>query len=325
MIFNLSLEQYGQNPTLMMGAIIFTLLLIAQITVQALTISKPHQDWRELKLRIRSWWIMVGFFFFSLIIHPNASLFLFGFLSFMALKEYFSLIHTRLSDHRALLWSYLAIPIQYYWIYIEWRAMVMIFIPVYMFLLIPFRLILAGETQGIINAMARIQWGLIAFVYCISHVASLLTLPANDVVTGGGRSLVLYLVFLTEINDVAQYLWGKTLGGKIFKEKIAPKVSPNKTWEGFLGGLFSTMTLAPCLSFLTGFPLPYAIASGFIIGVGGFIGDLVMSAVKRDSGVKDSSQLIPGHGGMLDRIDSLAYTAPLFYHFTNYFFFRVPW
>lgn len=309
------------NTTLLMGAIIFGLLVIAQLTVQLLALQKPHQDWTELKLRIRSWWIMVGFFFFSLIIHPNASLFLFAFLSFMALKEYFSLIHTRLSDHRALLWSYLAIPIQYYWIYIEWRAMVMIFIPVYMFLFIPFRLILAGETQGIINAMARIQWGLIAFIYCISHVASLLTLPETEVITGGGRSLVLYLVFLTEINDVAQYMWGKTLG----KRKISPRVSPNKTWEGFLGGLITTMALAPCLSFLSGLPLNFAIASGFIIGVGGFVGDLVMSAVKRDSGVKDSSQLIPGHGGMLDRIDSLAYTAPLFYHFMNYFFYRVPW
>ncbi len=311
----------ASDSVLLMGFIIFIVLVMAQVVVQFLKAFQPTQDLSELALRIRSWWVMVGFFFLSLMIHADIALLLFGFLSFMALKEYFSMIHTRLSDHWALLWSYLAIPVQYLLIYSQWRAMVMIFIPVYMFLFIPFRLILAGETQGIINSMARMQWGLMAFVYSISHVASLLTLPATEQITGGGKALVLYLVVLTQFNDVAQYCWGKLLG----KTPIAPRVSPNKTWEGFIGGLLTTMVLAPLLSFLSGFPVQYGFAAGFIIGSSGFVGDLVMSAVKRDVGVKDSSQLIPGHGGVLDRIDSLTYTAPLFFHFTNFFFYRVPW
>jgi phosphatidate cytidylyltransferase len=321
---------FRQEPTIQMGLVVLGLLVIASGLVRFLKGRLAESQYNELFQRIRSWWIMAGFFFFSLLIHPQASLFMFAFLSFMALKEYFTLIHTRLEDRRALFWAFMAIPIQYYLIFIMWRAMVVLFIPVYMFLFIPFRLLLTGQTKGIVDSMARIQWGLMAFVFCISHIAFLMTmppLPAGEFdgapmgIPGGGRALVLYLVFLTEINDVAQYVWGKLFG----KHKITPTISPNKTWEGFLGGMATTMLLALALSFLSGFNPGYSLAAGFIISFSGFIGDLVISAVKRDIGVKDTGTLIPGHGGMLDRIDSLAYAAPLFFHFTNYFFYRIPW
>jgi phosphatidate cytidylyltransferase len=192
-----------------------------------------------------------------------------------------------------------------------------IFIPVYMFLFLPFRLVLVGKPQGMVRSLATIHWGLIAFVFCLSHVAFLLTLPATPTIPGGGKALVLYLVFLTEINDVAQYIWGKSFG----KRPIAPTISPKKTLEGFLGGVLTTLTLAVALRFVTGFDVWMALAAGGIISLSGFIGDLVISCVKRDVGVKDASQLIPGHGGVLDRVDSLTYTAPLFFHFTAYNFY----
>ena len=127
--------------------------------------------------------------------------------------------------------------------------------------------------------------------------------------------MVLYLVFLTQFNDVAQFLWGKTLG----RHKVVPSVSPGKTVEGLLGGLGTTIVLAVVLApHLTPFTIGWAAWAGVIIGLSGFIGDVVISALKRDLGVKDSGDLLPGHGGILDRIDSLTYTAPLFFHFVYY-------
>jgi phosphatidate cytidylyltransferase len=159
-----------------------------------------------------------------------------------------------------------------------------------------------------------------AFVFCMSHLAYLLNLPAISTVPGGGKALVLYLVFLTEINDVAQYTWGKLFG----KTAIVPMISPKKTLAGLVGGVLTTTVLAIVLRFLSGFDLLFAVASGLLIALSGFIGDLVVSAIKRDVGVKDSGALIPGHGGMLDRIDSLTYSAPLFFHFICYMFYPVP-
>jgi phosphatidate cytidylyltransferase len=300
-----------------MGSIILIMLLTASITTKLLSLWKPDQDFTELSQRIRSWWIMAGFFFASLVIHPATSILMFVFMSFLALKEYFTLIHTRIEDHRVLFWAFLAIPIQYWWVKIHWTPMFLIFIPIYMFLFIPARLLITGKTTGIVESMAKIHWGLVAFVFCISHVAFLLTMPTTSIIPGGGKALVLYLVFLTEINDIAQYIWGKIFGNR----PIAPSISPKKTCAGFYGGVITTTILALLLRFLSGFNFPTALASGLLISLSGFLGDLVISAIKRDIGVKDSSQLIPGHGGILDRIDSLTYTAPLFFHFVGYLFY----
>jgi phosphatidate cytidylyltransferase len=155
-------------------------------------------------------------------------------------------------------------------------------------------------------------------VFSISHVAYLLVLPAVAGSRAGGAGLLLYLVFLTQANDVAQFLWGKSLG----KNKIVPSVSPNKTWEGFLGGVGTTTVLAALLSgLLTPLSVPQSLLAGILIATAGFVGDVTISAVKRDIGVKDSGSLLPGHGGIMDRIDSLTYTAPLFFHFIYYLYY----
>jgi phosphatidate cytidylyltransferase len=155
-------------------------------------------------------------------------------------------------------------------------------------------------------------------VFGISHIAYLLVLPEANNPNAGGAGLVLFLVFLTQFNDVAQYVWGKNLG----RHKIIPKVSPNKTWEGFLGGVATTTLLSVLLShWLTPMPWTVAIAAGLLISIAGFIGDVTISALKRDIGLKDSGSMLPGHGGILDRIDSLTYTAPLFFHFIYYLYY----
>ncbi len=291
------------------------LLLIATLTVYLVPAFKQI----ELQQRLTSWCWMVALFATTLIANRSIALCLYGFLSFLAFKEYISLIPTRLSDRRVLFWAYLAIVIQYYWISIHWYVMFLIFVPVYTFLFLPMRMVIAGETQGFLKAIGTLHWGLMLTVFSLGHLAYLLMLPDLGNPIAGSAGLVLYLVFLTEINDIAQYIWGKSFG----RHPVTPTVSPNKTWEGLLGGILTTTSLAIAIApWLTPFDWIHALGVGLIISCAGFIGDVTISALKRDLGVKDSGNIIPGHGGILDRIDSLTYTAPLFFHFTVYFYFK---
>ncbi len=306
------------NRVLVALAGIYLLLIIASLVCFGLKKSRPEKNYRELTQRINSWWVMVSIFTVVMISSPTVSLVFFGFISFLALKEFLSIIPTRRSDRRVIFWAYLAIPFQYYWIAEAWYGMFIIFIPVYLFLLLPMRMVIVGETHNFLRAAGTLHWGLMSLVFSISHVAYLLVLPASETFTTGGAGLVLYLVFLTQFNDVCQYVWGKMLG----KHRIIPKVSPNKTWEGFLGGVATTSILGGLLSgFLTPMSFQMGLLGGLIISVFGFVGDVTISALKRDIGVKDSGSLLPGHGGILDRIDSLTYTAPLFFHYIYYFYF----
>jgi phosphatidate cytidylyltransferase len=199
--------------------------------------------------------------------------------------------------------------------YAGWYGAFIIFIPVVMFLLLPLRLVLKGDTTGIVKSMATLQWILMLTVFGISHIAYLLSLPKLEGFDAGGRGLMLFVVFLTEINDVMQLMWGKLFG----KHKIIPKVSPNKTWEGFVGGIITTTAIGYFLAFLTPLVGWQVIFVSFLVAIAGFFGDIVMSSIKRDIGVKDTGSAIPGHGGILDRIDSLAYTAPTFFHLVYFF------
>jgi phosphatidate cytidylyltransferase len=305
------------NAALALGGV-FAVLILASAAVYIMQRRAPDRNYAELRQRVRSWWTMVAVFAAALSLNRNVSLVFFAFVSFLALKEYLSLIPTRRADRRALFWAYLVIPLQYLWIGREWYGMFIIFIPVYAFLFLPMRMVLIGETQDFLRAAGTLHWGLMTAVFSISHVAFMLVLPEANNPAAGGAGLVLFLVLLTECNDVAQYIWGKRFG----RRRIIPKVSPNKTWEGFVGGFLTTAGLAVLLApWLTPLSQAHALMAGFLIGGAGFIGDVVVSAVKRDIGVKDSGSLIPGHGGILDRIDSLTYTAPLFFHFVRYWYF----
>ena len=272
---------------------------------------------QELKDRVNSWWYILGFFTIGIMLNSILAMFFFGFLSFLALKEYFTLIPSRQTDRRVMFYAYMSIPFQYYFAGVAWYGMFIILIPLYLFLLLPFRQVLIGETKGFLENTARVQWGVMLFVFSLSHLAYLLTLEPITEGGAGGKEFVLYLVLLTAFNDVLQYLWGKSFG----KRKIIPKVSPNKTVEGFVGAFFTIMLLAWLFSFLTPFSGYEAVVAGAIISAFGFVGDVVISMIKRDMGVKDSGNLIPGHGGVLDRIDSLVYTAPLFFHYIYYLYY----
>jgi phosphatidate cytidylyltransferase len=294
---------------------LFGLLAMASLVTFLLRRFKPASDFSELSQRVKSWWIMVGVFAAALAAGPKMSIAFFAFLSFLALKEYLSLIPTRRADRRVLFWAYLAIPFQYYWVARGWYGMFIIFIPVYLFMWIPIRMVLVGETEGFLKAVGTIHWGLMMTVFALSHVSFLLVLPPERNPAAGGAGLVLTLVFLTQFNDVAQYIWGKTFG----RHKVVPMVSPNKTWEGLVGGVLTTIVLAGLIGpWLTPLSRPQALLAGFLVGIGGFFGDVNLSSLKRDLGVKDSGTLIAGHGGVLDRVNSLTFTAMIFFHFVYY-------
>lgn len=307
-MFNIPLHSFY------MMVFIVILLISASLIRVRLQAKQPTVDHTELKQRIQSWWWMIVIVFGMLLAPVNISIVFFGLLSFVALKEFFSIVPTRQADRRVLWWAYAAIPAQYYWVATEWYGMFLIFIPIYVFLFLPMRAVFIGETKGFIRSLGTIHWAVMLSVLCLSHIAYLLKLPVINE-EAGALGLVLFLIFITQFNDVCQYVWGKTFG----KHKIIPKVSPKKTWEGFIGGV---LTVTIVSGFLAPYLTPLTMLEGFIAGtliaISGFVGDVVISSVKRDLAIKDSGTLIPGHGGLLDRVDSLIYTAPLFFHFLYY-------
>lgn len=306
-----------RNVLWVFGAIV-GLLVVATLIVALMRRGDTGGKHAELAARVRSWWVLVFVFAAAISFRRGIAIAFFAVLSFLALKEYLSLIPTRRTDRRVLFWVYLCVPLQYFWIWREWYNLFLIFIPVWAFLFVAMRMVMRGDTKDFLRAAGTIHWGLMTMVFGLSHLAFLLLLPDGKAVPAHGAALLLFVVLLTELNDVLQYVWGRTLG----RHKVLERVSPKKTVEGLVGGVLSTTVvaflLAPVLTPLT--PTD-SIAVGLMIGIGGFLGDVTISALKRDIGVKDSGSMIPGHGGILDRIDSLLFTAPLFFHFMAYFYF----
>jgi len=297
---------------------IYVLALLATIGAILFHSRSRTDASRELLARTLTWWGIIVFITFALSAPRYAGVISFAFLSFLALKEYLSLIPTRQDDRIVIAWMYLAVLLQYFFIGIEWYGIFIIFIPVYMFLLIPLQMVGLGKTDGFLRAVGSLHWGLMITVFSISHMAYLLVLPGDAPTVAGGAGLVLYLLLTTELNDMAAFVWGKLLGRK----KIIPKISPGKTWGGLLGGFATTLAAAVLLApYLTPLDLQASILAGCMIGICGFFGDAAISALKRDLGIKDSGTMLPGHGGILDRVDSLTFTAPIFLHFIRFNYF----
>jgi len=292
-------------------ALIFGILIFSTILFFIWGKLKPEANLKELKMRTKSWWAMATIFIIATVIHPVVSFVAFGLLSFAALREIATISkNVRPEDRRVIIWCYLAIPVQYFIAYKGWFNLFVIFIPVIMYIWIPFMLVIRGITTEVGRSMSVLPTQLMLTVFSLSHLAYLLSLPEITGFNAGGRGLLLFVVFLTEINDVFQFVWGKMLG----RHKIIPKISPNKTWEGFVGGILTTTAIGYFLRFLTPMNEIEALAVSFAVAFAGFVGDVVVSAVKRDIGLKDTGALIPGHGGLLDRIDSLSISAPVFFY-----------
>ena len=274
----------------------------------------PNKVIANLDARVKAWWVMVAVFGVALATGGLGSVLLFGLMSFFALREFITLTPTRPGDHRTLFWAFFIItPLQYYLVAMEWYGLFSILIPVYAFILVPTRSALAGDSEHFLERTAKIQWALMVCVYCVSHVPALLTLKVKGY-EGQNAKLLLFFVLVVQISDVLQYVWGKTFG----RHAIVPTISPNKTVEGFWGGVLSATAIGTALWWATPFQWWEAALFSFLLTLMGFFGGLVMSAIKRDRGVKDYGTMIEGHGGVMDRIDSLCFAAPVFFHLVRY-------
>ncbi|MER0236984.1 phosphatidate cytidylyltransferase [Fulvimarina sp. MAC8] len=271
---------------------------------------------RNLSERVKAWWVMVAIFAAAFLLGPAVTLILFALTSFYCLREFITLTPTRPADHRAVATAfYVFIPLQYWLIWIDWQTLFSIAIPVYAFLLLPVLAVLAGETDHFLERTSKVQWGLMLTVFCISHAPALLLLdiPGHE---GENFLWLFFLIAVVQLSDVLQYVFGKLYG----KRKVAPRVSPSKTWEGLIGGGLSASLIGAALFWITPFGPLQAFAMALAIVIAGFCGGLVLSAIKRSMGAKDWGTMIEGHGGALDRMDSVTFAAPIFFHLTNYFF-----
>lgn len=303
----------------LLGIVFGALLLgsvVGQILARRVRSERGQRITANLNARVNAWWLMAGVFVVSILLGGITTVVLFGVSSFLAFREFITLTPTHRGDHRALFWAFFFfVPLQYTLVAAEWYGLFAIFIPVYGYLLIPARIALAGDPVDYLTRTSKIQWGLMVCVYFLSHVPAVLML---DIPTFQGRNaaLLFYLILVVQLSDVLQYVWGTLLG----RRAIAPVISPHKTWEGFIGGIASATLIGTLLWWTTPFSPWQAAAMSLAICLMGFGGGLIMSAVKRDLGVKDYSSLLPGHGGILDRLDSLSFAAPLFFHLTRYFY-----
>lgn len=303
-------------------AILFSglVLLLALASVVGYSLHRRAGEQRSavvdnLNARIRAWWWMVGILGMAFAFGQGVTLVLFLVASFFALREFISLTPTRAGDHIALLAAFFVmLPLQYLLIGAHWYGLFVIFIPVYGFLLLPMLSAIGGDTQSFLERASKIQWAVMITVYCVSYAPALLMLKIPSV-PGSEPLLLFFLIFVVQVSDVLQYVFGKLFG----RTKIAPTLSPSKTVEGFVGGALSATLLGAGLWWATPFRPWQAGLIAAIIVVMGFFGGLVLSAVKRSLGAKDWGAMIEGHGGALDRLDSVVFSAPIFFHIVRFF------
>lgn len=302
--------------TLLFGlaTVLFAASAIAYGLRLRLAPSGPNLVIDNLTDRIEAWWVMAAVMGLALIGGRTGATILFALCSFAALREFVTLTNTRRADHWAVAGAFfIVLPAQYWLVWTQWYGLYSIFIPVYAFLLMPIVSALRGDTDHFLVRIAEVQWALMICVFCVSHVPALLNL---DIPGFEGRNILLiaYLVIVVQSSDVLQYVWGKVLG----RTPIAPRLSPSKTVEGFVGGALSAILVGIALSWITPFRPHEAALLSLVIVLLGFFGGLVMSAIKRDRGVKDWGHLIAGHGGFIDRLDSVLFSAPIFFHLVRY-------
>ena len=319
--------------TIILSAVVFGLLVLIWVAGQLLkrqpeTIIRPAVV-RTFNSRVRAWWLLCLSVALAFFLGREATIILFFLLSFWALREFITLTPTRLGDHRALFWVFFILtPLQYFLVLLgpNYYGVYSIAIPVYGFLFVLARIALSGDFKRFLERAAKIQAGLLICVYTLSFAPAILDLKMITSRTSTGEpqpwedgspaGLLFYFILIAQLGDVMQYLWGQLLGRHV----IAPQINASRTWEGFCGGVASTTLVGVFLWWATPFNYWQSACMSATIAVLGFAGGMTMSAIKRDRGVKDYGTLVEGHVGVLDRIDSICFAAPVFYHLTRYFF-----
>lgn len=319
-------------PTYMLLGVLLVALAIASIVGQYLR-RRPSESMnpalvRRFRQRVNAWWLMSAIMAFSLAVHPVGIVVLFFLTSFWALREFITMAPTRRGDHRALFWALIFFtPLQYVLIGSErivpsWDlyGLYSIMIPVYATIFVPARIAMSGDSKRFLERSAQITSGLLICVYALSHAPALLNLKLcssnGQPWQGSTAGLLAFFVLLTQLSEILQWTWGQVVGRRV----IAEEISTSRTWEGFLGGTLSLGVVGAVLWWVTPFTIWEAACMSMVIGAMGMFGGMTMSAIKRDRGVNDYGSLVLGHAGVLDRIDTLCFAAPVFYHLTRFFY-----
>ena len=296
-----------------------SVVLLIMATLGAATARVRRLRDAEVRIRIRMWWYIVGGFALALFLDRWIVVVAIGLLSFVAFKEFLTLAPTRRADAKVLLWAYLTIPVQYSLVGGHHYGLFNVFIPVYVFLLLPIRMVLVGVTEGFVRSVGIIHWGLMTTVFCVSHLAFIVALPDLDGRRNTGPGLLFFLIVLAQLNDTVHYIVNRRFG----RHAILASVRPGLSIEGFIAGVTLTALAAiPIAPLFTPFDSSEAFVAGMIIGALGFLGVVATAAVERDLGVSESGHFLPGRGGLLERLDSLTLSAPLFFQFTYQLFYR---
>lgn len=318
--------------------VVLTLLATASIVGQYLS-RRPADGVnpaliRRYRQRINAWWVMCAILAFGVLFRPVGTITLCFLVSFWALREFITMAPTRRGDHRGLFWALVVFtPLQYILIGLErfgftWRSgkpidfygLYSIVIPVYASLYLPARIAMSGDHKKFLERSAQITFGLLICVYSLSYAAALVNLELRTVSgepwKGSPAGLLFFFILVSQVSEILQWTWGYLAGKRV----IAPEINASRTWEGLIGGTLSTGLLGGTLAWVTPFSIAWAVCLSMVIGVMGFFGGMTMSAIKRDRGVTDYGTLVQGHAGVLDRIDTLCFAAPVFYHLTRLIF-----
>jgi phosphatidate cytidylyltransferase len=296
-------------------AAILGVLLAGSGATRVLIDRFPERDYTELRLRVRTWWFIVPPVAAALVTGKAVTIALIAVVSVLALKEFLAMVAHRGQDHGSLQFVYLAIPIEYWFAYRSSYVAFAATVPLFGLAMLPLALLAMRNASAALRAAATANLGLLLAVFSLGHIALLIEFPDETNPVAGAVGWVVFLLLVTQLNDVAQYVFGKSFGRRL----IAPRASPNKTVEGFLGGVATSAALGAWIGPLLA---PFDAGAGLLVGaalaVAGFGGDMTISALKREHGVKDAGNLLPGHGGILDRVDSLITAAPLFFYFVYF-------
>lgn len=310
------------NPILLWIILGTFAALAAGTCVRLVALRRSKADVAKKRIdSLKVWWVLFALWSLAAISGQIGVTLFLSAASLLAMREYLRLLGPREQLGTAAICCLVLVSgAHYLWILFGYIEVAKWFLPVVGIVLLGAARAPTCSPQGYVRTTAGLYWGAMLMIYAFSHALFLFEVESGGKPLVGRVGWILYLVLLTEMNDIMQAVVGRKFG----KTKITPRVSPNKSLQGLIGGLITTIalsvTVAPLLTTLTaarGVAAGVAVSTlaGIVISLSGFLGDINMSAIKRDAGVKDGSTMLPGMGGMIDRIDSLTFTAPVFYYF----------
>jgi len=268
----------------------------------------------QLNSRLQASWLILALFAVGFALGEVALAVIFAIASFFALREFVALTPIKPADHTALIIAfYVAIPVQYVLVASGWYQLYAVFIPVYLFLVLPVIMAWRHDTELYLQRVAKVQWGLMLSVYCVSHAPAIATLepPGYE---GRGALLLLYFLLVVYMSESIAVMASASFG------RTPLRSNPNKSREGVLIGAAAATVIGTLLWWMTPFTLWQAALMSAATVFAAFVGGLVLASVKRSLGERQWDQGVALSRGVLERLEGITFSAPVFFHATVYFF-----